>query len=233
MPPLDLRSALRKVPYLAGLGEEEISALLARAVPKNLERDEILFETGDPARGLIVVVTGTLKLVRQSESGREQVLTIEEPGSSVAEVPLFDGGPYPATAIALEPSVVAMIPRADFFAILQKHPLIAVKVVENIGRRLRRLVFLVEELSLKEVGQRLAGFLLEAAETHGRKGPGGVVEVDLELSNQEIANRVGTVRELVSRCLGRLRSAGIIAVEERLVRILDREALAREAAGAK
>lgn len=224
---------LARVPFLAGLGRQELAALAAHAVIRQLAKDEILFQQGDSPRGLLVVASGSVKLTKVSETGREQVLTIEEPGNSIAEVALFDGGPYPANAVALEDSRILSVPRADFFSLLSRHPTIAVAVVENIGRRLRQLVLLVEELSLKEVGQRMAGFLLDQARTRGRKGPDGRVEFELELTNQEIAGRVGTVRELVSRCLGRLRNARIVAIEDRRIRILDLPALEAEAEGGK
>jgi len=226
-------SILGNVSFLEPLGREELSALAAHATWKKLGKDETLFEAGDPARGLLVVASGSIKITKLSESGREQVLTIEGPGMSVAEVALFDGAPYPASAVALEETTVLVIPRNDFFALLRKHPSIAVAVVENIGRRLRQLVSLVEDLSGKEVGQRLAGFLLEQARARGRRRDDGSIELELELTNQEIAARIGTVRELVSRNLGRFRNARILSIDDRLIRVIDEVALENEAAGGK
>ncbi len=224
---------LSKVRFLSGLGNDERDALARHAQMRQLAKGEVVFTQGDPAKGLVVVATGSIKITKISENGREQVLTIEGPGNSVAEVALFDGGPYPASAVALEESTILLVPRADFFAILKKHPAIAITVVENIGRRLRQLVTLVEELSTKELGQRLAGFLLDQARTKGRPEPGGRIVFDLELTNHEIAARIGTVRELVSRCLGRFRNAGILEIEERRIRIVDPAALEAEAEGGK
>jgi CRP/FNR family transcriptional regulator len=230
---MEIVEVLSRVPFLNGLGRAELEALASRTSSRRLLRDEVLFEEGDPAKGLLVVASGSVKITKVSESGREQILTIEGPGSSVAEVPLFDGGPLPASAVALEPTTVLSIPRAEFFAIMRKHPEIGIALVENIGHRLRQLVFLVEELSLKEVGQRVAGFLLEQARRRGTPGENGRIELELDLTNQEIGSRIGTVRELVSRCLGRLRNARIIAVEDRRIRILDIDALEAEAQAGK
>jgi len=222
---VDRLAILKSVPFLDGLSKGEIEALAERAVVRPLATDEILFEQGEPAQGMHVVASGSVKVTKLSESGREQILTIERSGQSIAEVPLFDGGPYPASAVALEPSEILFVPRAEFLALLRRHPEIAIHLLAYIGRRLRQLVFLVEELSLKEVGQRLALFLLQQA----ARSEGDQPELELMMSNQEIAARIGTVRELVSRGLGRLKNTGLIAVEGRVIRILDVEALEHEA----
>ncbi|MFI5176452.1 MAG: Crp/Fnr family transcriptional regulator, partial [Terriglobia bacterium] len=154
------------------------------------------------------------------------------PGTPVAELPLFDGGRYPATAQCVEDSELLFIARRDFESLVRQHPELALAVIRSLGQRLRKMVTLVEELSLKEVSQRIARRLVTLAEARGRKTPAGL-EIELPFSQQEFAAQMGTVRELVSRTLGRFQSEELIAVDGRHITIRSFEALEEIAAGLK
>lgn len=214
----DAVEVLRKLPLFVRLGEEALAAVAGRTVFRTLVPNEILFRRGEPCRGLYVVVEGRVRVYRANREGREQVLHTQGPGQPLAEVPLFDAGPYPASARALEDSRVLFLPVGDFQHLYQTHPEIADSVIRELGRRLRRMVGLVEKISLKDVPARVAVALLEYAEAAGALRDGG--EFDLPRTQEELAAELATTRESVARALARLRRDGIIWQEGAHVRIL-------------
>ncbi len=221
------RAALKKVAVFAGLSESELGFLGERARARAYGAGESVFSEGEPCRGLFVVESGAVKVFKLSAAGREQVLTVERAGNSLAELPVFDGGNYPASAVAAEASKLLFISKEDFHRLCVAHPEVALKILRVMGSRLRRLVNLIEELSFTTVRQRLAALLARMAE-QGQSGTEGI-EFTLPMSQQELAAQIGTVRELVSRNLGRFQAAGILRVEGRKVWILDPESLKAEA----
>jgi CRP-like cAMP-binding protein len=223
---------LKRVPFFHELGENEISALAERAVEKTYSKGELLFSEGDECKGLFVVGRGAVKILKCSPSGREQSLDIQLPGTPVAELPLFDGGHYPASAQCVEDAELLFISRRDFESLVRQHPELAMAVIRSLGQRLRKMVTLVEELSLKEVSQRIARRLVTLVEARGKKTPTGV-EIDLPFSQQELATQMGTVRELVSRTLGRFQSEDLIAVKGRRIIVHSVDALKEIADGLK
>ena len=184
----------------------------------------MVFGEGEPCAGLFVVESGSVRIFKSSAAGREQVLSIEGPGGSIAELPVFDGGGYPASVVAMEDTVLLFVSRQDFQALCLAHPQVALKVLRVVGGRLRRLVGIIEELSFTTVRHRLSAYLLRVAKKEGRKIEQGV-EITLALNNQELAAQIGTVRELVSRNLSRLQAEGLISIEGRTLVVRDIKAL--------
>jgi CRP/FNR family transcriptional regulator len=226
-PPKDRSAILRKTALFAELAENELTYIADRALPKKLQAGQMLFSEGDDCSGLWVVQTGKVKIFKTAASGREQVLAIDGPGSSIAELPVFDGGKYPASAAAVDDATLLFVSREDFRALCLKHPEVALKVLRVVGRRLRMLVGIIEELSFTTVRHRLAALLLRLAR-EGRPGALGAVEITLPASHQELAAQIGTVRELVSRGLSRLQAENIIEVEGRKIVIRNPKALEQE-----
>jgi len=218
---------LAKVALFSGLSESELTFLAQRAVTRHYSAGEVVFTEGEPCAGLYVVESGHIRIFKSSSNGREQVLNIDGPGSSVAELPVFDGGAYPASVTAMDEARLLFVSKQDFHALCLAHPQVALKVLRVVGARLRRLVSIIEELSFTTVRHRLAAFLLRAAQREGRKTTEGV-EVTLPPSHQELAAQIGTVRELVSRNLSRLQGRGLIGMDGRTVTIRDPKALAEE-----
>lgn len=188
---------------------------------------ESVFGEGDPCSGLYVVESGHVRIFKSSVNGREQVLSIDGPGGSIAELPVFDGGNYPASVTAIDDATLLFVSKQDFQALCLAHPQVALKVLRVVGARLRKLVGIIEELSFTTVRHRLASFLLRLAQKEGKRSPAGV-EITLPISNQELASQIGTVRELVSRNLSRLQSEGMLKVEGRTVTILSLKGLEAE-----
>ena len=220
-----------KVSLFSGFNERELAFLQERVVSRKYVAGEVVFSEGEPCAGLYVVESGSIRIFKSSAGGREQVLSIEGPGSSVAELPVFDGGNYPASVVAIEDCVLLFVSKQDFQALCLAHPEVALKVLRVVGARLRRLVGIIEELSFTTVRHRLGAYLLRLAQSEGRKVAQGV-EVTLPANNQELAAQIGTVRELVSRNLSRLQSEGVVSIDGRRVVIRDLKALESDLASA-
>jgi CRP/FNR family transcriptional regulator len=198
--------------------------LAARSVRKLFSTSELLFSEGEPCNGLHIIARGKVRLFKTSVNGREQVLSVNVSGESVAEIPVFDGGPYPASAVALEETEIVFISRRDFNAYCLEHPEVPLKVLTVVGARLRNLVGIIEELSFTTIRQRLISTLLKLAQSEGRKTARGI-EFQLPASHQELANQLGTVRELISRNLMRLQAEGLLDVDARQIVVRDIEGL--------
>lgn len=198
--------------------------LAARTVRKLFSTGELLFSEGEPCNGLHIIVSGKVRIFKTSVNGREQVLAANGPGESIAELPVFDGGPFPASAAAVEDTEIAFISRRDFRAFCVEHPEVPLKVLSVVGARLRRLVGIIEELSFTTVRQRLISVLLKLAQNEGKETPRGI-EFQLPATHQELANQLGTVRELISRNLMRLQAEGLLEVEARQILVKDMKGL--------
>lgn len=203
-------------------------ALCARVNNRNFRRGELLFNEGDRCSGLFLVASGKIRIFKLSPSGREQVLAVEGPGSSFAELPVFDGGNYPASASALEDAEVLFISRRDFQHFCREHPEVALKVIAVVGSRLRRLVGIIEDLSFTTVRHRLIALILRLTQASGTASKEGI-RVQLTKTHQDLAAELGTVRELVSRNLSRLQAEGFLEVDGRKITVKDLAGLKREA----
>ena len=218
---IDLAATLEKTALLSSLSRAEIQSLAARTVRKHFTSGELLFSEDEPCHGLHMIARGTVRIFKTSVNGREQVLALNHAGESVAELPVFDGGRYPASAMAMEDVELAFISRQDFLAFCLEHPEVALKMLAVVGARLRRLVGIIEELSFTTIRQRLISVLLRLADTEGRQTQRGI-EFQLPASHQELASQLGTVRELISRNLARLQAEGLIDVDARQIVVKDR-----------
>lgn len=169
---MDHANTLARVALFSGLSEPELAFLIQRAVPRRYSPGEIVFSEGQPCSGLYVVESGHIRIFKSSVGGREQVLSIDGPGSSVAELPVFDGGNYPASVAAIDDVTLLFVSKQDFQSLCLAHPQVALKVLRVVGARLRRLVGIIEELSFTTVRHRLAALLLRLAQAEGTPTPG-------------------------------------------------------------
>ena len=215
--------SLSQIALFAGLSESEIQALAQRSVERRFAGDEMLFWEGTPCTGIFLLTEGSVKIFKTSATGREMMLSLETAPGSVAELPLFDGGPYPASVRAVGPVVALFINKNDFHQVCRQFPDVALKLLAVVGRRLRHLVGVVEAMTFGSVTQRLAKLLLDTSRQAGSD------EFDLTVTHQELASRLGTVREVISRNLARFRAEGLVQIQGHQLRILDRESLQREA----
>jgi CRP-like cAMP-binding protein len=227
MAPENKESVLRKTALFASLTEAEMRGLCARVCKRHFGQGELLFNEGDPCSGLFLVASGKIRIFKLSPSGREQVLAVEGPGSSFAELPVFDGGNYPASASALEDAEILFISRKDFQNFCREHPDVALKVIAVVGSRLRRLVGIIEDLSFTTVRHRLIALILRLAQATGTASKEGI-RVELTKTHQDLAAELGTVRELVSRNLSRLQAEGFLEVDGRRIIVKDPVGLKHE-----
>lgn len=232
MSALDAIATLRRVPFFAVLGDDELSRLAGHCVVRRLHKEELLFAEGDPCEGMYVVQSGAIKTFKMADNGREQVLVIERAGSTVGELPVFDGGNLPASAAALEDSSLLFLPKREFLTLVRQNSEVAFAVIRSLAWRFRYMTSLVEELSLKEVSHRLARFLRDRALEVGVRTREGI-QFPLEETNQQIAAEIGTVRDLVSRNLRRFVDRKIIRMERRKVIVLNMADLEEQIAGTK
>lgn len=200
---------LRGVPIFAELSNAALERLVVRCVPRAVGAGFTLFRAGERCSGLYVVLEGRVRIYRSSPEGKEQTLTVEGPGRPVAELPLVDGGPYPASAVTTAPSRLLFLPRAEFEHAFRTDPDVAAAVVRALGARLRHFVQLLETVTFRDVAARLAMLLADYSDRQGRVR-GDVVELELERTQEELATELGTARESISRALKQLATRGLI-----------------------
>ena len=205
---IDLADTLGKTALLANLSQAELKTLAARTVRRLFSSGQLLFSEGEPCNGLHIIARGKVRIFRTPISGREQVLAMNNPpGESVADCPSSMVVHFQLQQSTTEETEIAYISRHDFQAYCMDHPEVALKVLQVVGARLRRLVGIIEELSFTTIRQRLIAALVKLAQSEGTNTPRGI-EFQLPASHQELANQLGTVRELISRNLMRLQAKG-------------------------
>jgi CRP-like cAMP-binding protein len=209
-----LVSLLHAIPLFAELHDDALRQLVQRCVTRTVNGGHVLFTAGEECRGLYIIQSGRVRIYRADPSGREQVLHVEGPGRTVAELPLFDGGAYPASAVTTEQTTLVFLPRPAFEFLYRSQPDIAHAVIRALGRRLRHLVHLAETLAFRDVAARLAMLLVGYADRSGIPTPAGI-EIELDRTQEELAHEIGTARESVSRAMKQLRRKGLIEPLER------------------
>ena len=164
---------LKGISFFRDLSPKALGLVSERMVHRTVPAGTILFRKGEQARGVYVLVKGRVEIYRSTADGREQVLHSETPVQSVAELPVFDGGSYPASGRAAENSELYFLSVDDFQRLYREHPQIADAIIRDLGRRLRGLVNVLEKVSLRSVPSRVAKTLLEQAERAGAVEDGG------------------------------------------------------------
>jgi CRP/FNR family cyclic AMP-dependent transcriptional regulator len=212
---------LSSIPYFAYLDEAALQAVAQVAVRRQYGKDEMIFLEGEPCAGLFIVEEGRIKIFKVSLDGREQVLKLLGPGEFFNEVAVLDGGPNPVSAMAALKSTMWIIARNTMLDLLGKYPALAQGIIENLAAHARHLVSLVEDLSLRTVSARLAKLLLTQAVV-GDEAP-------RRMTQQEMAARLGTVREMVGRVLRTFEDESLIRFDRHRIIILDQEGLENKA----
>jgi CRP/FNR family transcriptional regulator len=210
----EIAALLRGVQLFAELDADALRRLAGRCVTRAAPAGTLLFRTGEPCRGLYIVAEGRVRIYRVSSDGREQVLHVQGAGEAVAELPLLDEGPYPASAVTVDDSRLVFLPRAEFEQLYRSSPDAAHAIITALGRRLRHLVHVTQTLAFRDVAARLALLLVGYADRAGRATPDGI-HVPLERTQEELAMEIGAARESVSRALKQLQRKGLLGAVER------------------
>lgn len=222
--PVDVEM-LRQIPLFATLSAEDLAQVAAMTVVRHYDRGDLILLEGDLGGALHYVRSGLVKVFKTSVGGKEQVLRMIAAGHTFNDVPALDGGPNPASAAAMEPSVVYVIRRAELRHLIITRPEVAEAVVQTLASALRHLVALVEDLSLRHVTARVAKILLDQeASSHEEQHV-------YHLTQQEMAALAGSAREVVGRALKELETAGAIEMRQGRAVVLSRERLSLLASG--
>ena len=223
---------LKRCPLFAGLRDEELKRIRAIANLKHVGKREVLFSDGEEAKGFYVILSGKIKLYKISPEGKEQILHIVSAPDAFAEAALFLEGSYPAFAEALTESQLLFFPKRDFIQLIEKNPKLSINMIVSLSHFLRRFASLIEELSLKEVSSRMAKYLIDLSMRLSKEGKNSR-EVELDLSKTQLASKLGTISETLSRTLAKMKAKRIIDVKRNRILILNREALEELASGLK
>ena len=221
----DKLRALRDCPYFTGVEERILTELAEGLRLIRYERGEVVFWQGEPCPGLQIIENGMVKLFKVSPQGRELIVNIFKEKATFAEVPVFDGGLTPVNVAALEESDIWQVDAVVIRRLMQKHPELNRQVMLNLAKNLRMMVGIIEEVSFYQVTHRLARLLIQMT-------PEQLAGTDsARLTQDQLAARLGTVREVVARALRDLERSGAIRVERRQIQVLDERVLKQWAEG--
>lgn len=207
---------LKSINYFTGLDTTELEFIKGFIVEKTIDKGEILLTEGETSNYLYFVVSGLVKVYKSSPNGKEQILHIAPPGDSLNDVPTFDGeSTNAATMVAMTPALLYAIRKEDLKIILHDPPRICVNIIKSLANRIRRDAKLVEELSSTQALARLAKLLI------GRYA-GEEATVGYFLTQQDMANMIGTSREVVNRALKAMEDKGAIRLNRHRVVVVDK-----------
>lgn len=205
---------LRKNPYFDGLSDEILKDIAVVTQLREFERGDVLFWEGDPCSGLHILESGSVKLYRVSPQGRQYIITVLTDGATCNEVPAFDGGTNPVNVEALETTQVWVVDAHTLREMVKANPEFALRILSKFGQNLRIMVGKVSEMAFYQVTHRLARLITEMSEAPRP-----------HWTQEQLAARLGTVREVVSRSLKELEKSGAIRMEERRIQIADEDIL--------
>ena len=216
---------LHRIPLFARLNSAAVRELAARSVLRSCARDEVLWHAGSDPRGFFVIVEGQVRVVRTVQ-GRQHVVHVEGEGGTLGDVALFEGRPYPATAIATRSTICLAVSRDGLLAAIRHDPELALALLARLAARVRHVIGRLDGLAARSVSARLAGYLLE------RRARTGTEPFTLGGSQSAVAEELGTVREVLGRSLRALRARGLISVDGNgAIAVLDEAGLRAAAEG--
>ncbi|MFO7570808.1 MAG: Crp/Fnr family transcriptional regulator [Smithellaceae bacterium] len=225
---MDILKRIKETDLFYGVSPAGIEALAAQAVLKKFRTGDMVVGETDSIRSFYVVISGQLKLYRSSPEGREQTLQLLGPGDPFGLCTAFATDSFPASAMAIEESLVLLIPGMLVETVARREPSLLLNIIRILSQRLKNSMNLIESLSLKEVPGRLASFLLH--ELSREKGK--TDRIDLTITQRELAKILGATPESLSRAIRKMAAEGILITSGRTITILDQNALAELAEGA-
>jgi len=217
---------LRQVPLFAGLNALDLERVSRLVIRRKFRKGQLIISEGQELEGFYIVISGQVKIYKFSSEGKQQILHLVAPGGTFAEVAAFTKGFSPANASAIIDSEVFFLFKNDLVKLIRDKPQISLNMLASMSQYLRQMVAVIEELALKDVSARLAKYLLDLA-------PGQVMEIKLAISKKELASRLGTISETLSRTLNKFKSKKVIKVAGNRITIVNKARLEEISAGAK
>jgi CRP-like cAMP-binding protein len=212
----DLKKYIIEIPMFEGLFESAIDLLASIASRKEYRKGEVIFYEGEYSEGFFVVISGRVKVTKLSRKGREQILYVLDSGEPFGQLALYNGDAFPATAQALEKSVCLFFPRNAFLKLVSEIPSLPLSMLSFLARRHHELASQLANIALKDVPERLAGYLLYLS-----KEQGNVETVLLPISKEQLSYLLGMSPETLSRVLSKMVGDGLISMEAKVVKLLD------------
>jgi CRP-like cAMP-binding protein len=219
-----IAETLRRVPLFSSLRPDQLADLAHVARRQRFGRDEVIFYQGDPGDSFYVLLSGQVKVSVSSPEGQEAILVMLDAGESFGELALLDEQPRSATIEATRPTEVLVMRKDEFHRLIHQHPDMAIHLLRVMTKRLRDTDQLVQDAAFLDVAERLAKKLLALVDSHGRKTERGI-ELDIHLTQQDLAAMIGATRESVNKQLGAFRDRGILSVDRQRITVLKPDAL--------
>ena len=219
---------LNKIPLFNSLSDSDLENLSESVRLQSLKKGQTLFLKGDEGSSLYIIKQGTIKIVLPSRLGDEVIVTIFSEGDFFGEMALFDGKPRSADALAMEPTKIYMLSRNDFLLFLQSNINAMKSILSQLTNRLRNTDDFLESTCFLSVSARLAKKLLDLTESYGQQDGDGVY-IDLNLTQKELGDMIGSTRESINKELKILRDKGLIVMQENKIQIIDMTRLKRRA----
>jgi CRP-like cAMP-binding protein len=216
----ELSNWLQTTLIFQGLSLEQLEPLVQISQLQKFQKGEMIFIQDSEATGFFMVQEGRVKVFKMASNGKEQIMHLLGMRDYFAEVPALDGKCFPASAIALEYTELIFFPRLAFLGLLHQYPAIAINMLMSLATHSRKLAHMVEELSCKDVPQRLASYLLDLSD---RDHQAHIITLDV--TKTQLAATLGTIPATLSRALYRLSSEGLIAINGSQIELLDRDRL--------
>jgi CRP/FNR family transcriptional regulator len=211
---------LRNVPVFEDLPPEDLAIISQVTLERKYSKNGVIFSDGEPGEGFHYVKTGKVKIVKLAADGREHIINILGPSDVFAEVLLFNKGPYPATAIAVEDSCIGIIRNSELEKVIIKHPHVAMNIIQVMSKKLLFIQQKVKSLAFSDSYAKVAQTVENLAFRYGRESQRGL-EFDIDITRQDIANLAGTTRETVSRIFSAMKKEKVLDWDERRIVILD------------
>jgi len=217
---MKIKQHLSQVGLFKGLTVEQLDAIARIVSDKEYNKGRLIFSEGDEGTGFYLVIQGRVKVYKLSPEGKEQIMHIFGPGQPFAEVPVFEGSRYPASAEAMDRCKLFFFPKKAFISLIQESPSLAMNMLASLSQRLKQFSNLIETLSLKEVPGRLASYLLYLSDKNG-----SIDEFKLDISKSQLASLLGTIPETLSRIFAKMGSKELVRINGPQITILDRTGL--------
>ena len=214
---------LRKAPIFESLSDTELQALAASLKQRTFARGVVIFHKGSPGNSLYLIESGKVRIFILSDSGQEIAINTHGPDECFGELALLDGLPRSASAVSLDRTTCYVLHREDFLATLETHPTMVRAILTLLSGRVRHATEYAERLAFLDVQSRIASTLLALADHYGIERQG--IEIDLRLTQTDLASYVAASRESVNKALGGLRDQGLVAIDGYTVTLIDPQGL--------